>query len=379
MRRLILISLCLIVAACTPIEFDADISPTATEVPIAPQVMPAPDGGYFVDSDIMLDWAWRDLAADERYVVRVWYGDDAEDYREVWTEAAGISAEEQIDSYGRDMGAFYWQVAALKTDENGGFAEMASDWSEEQALQRVRRMPIDPLAESDMSDMARHMHEQGFGMVGELLHYARNFVHENTNIGEDNAATASERFLPDYSDAAQLMIDYAEGNIDAGPGLWCDGMTTAMHTVLAELGIESRLIFFYGQVPGYIVQHTMIEIFNADSQHWELHDPTFNLYFVDGAGEIASVERVVFGSLDDITACDGSGDCTEDNLATVQDYFGAFRYGYTNAFWVNPNRFDVSVRVEAFDNRNLPEFLTGNSRDFIFHFDSWEMPNQSED
>ncbi|MCA9890956.1 MAG: hypothetical protein KC546_21410 [Anaerolineae bacterium] len=144
-----------------------------------------------------------------------------------------------------------------------------------------------------------------------------------------------------------------------------------MHTVLAELGIESRLIFFYGQVPGYISQHTMIEVFNADTQLWELHDPTFNLYFVDGAGGIASVERVVFGNLDSVTACDASDDCTKDNLAIVQDYFDAFRYGYSNEFWVNPDRFDVSVRVEAFDNRNLPEFLTGNSRDFIFHFDSW--------
>ena len=78
------------------------------------------------------------------------------------------------------------------------------------------------------------------------------------------------------------------------------------------------------------------------------------------------------------TACDASGDCTQGNLAIVQDYFGAFRYGYTNEFWVNPDRFDVSVRVEAFDNRNLPEFLTGNSRDFIFHFDSWERPVSAE-
>ncbi|MCA9894062.1 MAG: hypothetical protein KC615_13830 [Anaerolineae bacterium] len=372
MRRLLAITLCLIMAACTPIEFAADISPTATDLPAVPQPIPVSANGTFVDSDITLGWTWRDLADNERFVVHLWYGDGADNYREVWSEAASISAQEQIDSYGRDVGAFHWQVAALKVNASGGFSEMASEWSEVQTLQRVRRMPIDPLPASEWSDMARHLHEQGYASIGELLHYTRNFVHDNTNIGEDNAASAHERFAADYSDAAQMMIDYAEGNIDAGPGLWCDGMTTAMHTVLAELGIESRLIFFYGQVPGYISQHTMIEVFNADTQLWELHDPTFNLYFVDGAGGIASVERVVFGNLDSVTACDASDDCTKDNLAIVQDYFDAFRYGYSNEFWVNPDRFDVSVRVEAFDNRNLPEFLTGNSRDFIFHFDSWE-------
>jgi hypothetical protein len=205
MLRIALFSLLfVIISACTPQT--ATPAPTVT-VPDAPQPAAVPNDGLFITPDFDVTWQWRDLTPDERYVVRLWYGDNDEDFREIWAETNTISVQEPIDSYGRDMGDFHWQVAALQTNEDGGFGAMVSDWSDIQTLQRVRRMPIDPVPESERSEMAAHLAAQNFDSTGELLHYYRQFVHEHTNIGQDNALTAFERFRADYADAAQMMID----------------------------------------------------------------------------------------------------------------------------------------------------------------------------
>lgn len=365
LRMIWMVLIVALIAACTPA---GSATPAPPEPPARPQPMVAVDEGLFVQPDFDIRWQWRELAPDERYVVRLWYGENSDDFREIWTETNAISVQEPIDSYGRDIGDFHWQVAALRTNEDGGFGSMISEWSEPQTLQRVRRMPLIPIPESERSEMARYLMAQDFDNTTEMLHFLRNFVHEHTYIGQDNATSAYERFQASYADAAQMMIDYAEGRIDKGPGLWCDGMTTAMHTILAELGIESRLVFLFGYDPGYINQHTMIEIFNPETQRWQLHDPTFNLYMIDEAEQIATIERLVFGSLDDVQGCGSSGTCDKATLAIVENYFDAFRYNYGDELWVNPDRFDVTERFPAHDGRNFPEFLTGNASDFIFHF-----------
>ena len=93
------------------------------------------------------------------------------------------------------------------------------------------------------------------------------------------------------------------------------------------------------------------------------------------SGQPASIERAVFGAWQTLEACDAQGICAYDNLSPVAQYYGAFRYGYSDTFWVNPDRFDVSQRIEAHGNRNLAELLTGNPRDFSFRFDSWTQGN----
>jgi hypothetical protein len=144
-----------------------------------------------------------------------------------------------------------------------------------------------------------------------------------------------------------------------------------MLTLLQELGVESRLIFLYADGGTGIGQHTMLEVFNPDTQQWEVHDPSEDLYFVDTqAHSRASIERLVFGPLDSIVGCDSAG-CSMERAASSKDLFDAFRYGQDDTFWVNPDRFDVSKRFPGNGGANLAEFLTGNPRDFMFRFDSW--------
>ena len=172
------------------------------------------------------------------------------------------------------------------------------------------------------------------------------------------------------------MYDFSLGNGDA-PSLLCSGRATSMLTMLHDLGIDSRLIFLYADAQGSIAEHTMLEVLNPDTQNWELHDPLTDYYVGDEHGERVSIERAVFGSVDDLQQC-RADDCSHEGIQHLLPYFAAFRYGYVNEIWINPDRFDISKRFADENDMNLAEYLTnGNPRSFTFFLDT-EKPDAAD-
>ena len=366
--RLVLLSAIAIavVAAVAYVAARRDDS-TATALPAgsAPQPVEPPDGLTFVESDLVLRWDWPpDLADGQTFALRLW-ADDVPP-QEIWTADSALNARDLIDSFSRDWGAFHWQVAVVRFSETDGFLGMASEWSPVRTLNRVRRISPTPYPAAQQSELARLVVDQKLEQATALIDFARHFIFTHTHD------TRQDQFAPDYSDALAMMLAASRGEGDA-PYLLCDGQSTAMLTLLQELGIESRLIFLYSDGDTKIHEHTVLEVFNPDTQRWEVHDPLNDNTFIDTAdGQRASAERLVFGPLDTVEGCVFDGTCGPEHMAFIRDYLEAFRYGYTDTFWVNPDRFDISRRFADNDNRNLAEYLTGNPREFQFRFDSWE-------
>lgn len=368
MKRAFVI-LIFLLSACTA----TTTLPTPEPYPFdAPQVLTPESDSEFVSSEITLSWDWSELGDNQLFVLRLWYGDETP--QEVWTRDKQINSQSLIDAYSRDVGEYFWQVAVINANEDGSFNSMGSEWSPLQTLYRVRRLSLESLPVENQSDTAKLVTEQGFDTSFERIQFLQNWIHENTYIGEELLI-----YEADYSDASQMMFNHAQGLSDA-PQMYCNGMSTVMLTTLHELGIESRLIFLYGEVPGWISQHTFLEVFNPDTQLWEVHDSTNNLYFIDTeTGEIADTRRMVFGNIDTIAGCTYDGDCQIEHFTdTIDQYMNAFRYGFTNEIWVNPDRLNISRRVTAFDNANFPEFMSNivgvPTQDLIFRFENWSVP-----
>ncbi len=338
--------------------------------PAAPPIVAPVDGTAFVESDMVLEWEWpRALPANQTFAVRLWFGEDAP--REVWTSETSLSAQEMIDSYSQQIGAFHWQVALIQVAEGGGFESMASEWSPIQTLSRVRHISPTPYAAADQSPLTQHILAQNLPTATEVIDYTRQLIYDNALSGHEGRDDKNVV-------AIQMMYDHLQGQSEK-PYLWCDGRATALMTLLREMGIDSRLIFLYGDNSSQVQEHTFLEVFNPDTQQWEVSDPFFNIYYVDTNSQgRASIERLVFGPLDTIAGCDGvSGTCGPENIKPYRKYFEAFRYGYTDTFYVNPDRFDLSKRFPNNEGANLSEYLTGNPRDFKFIFDSWVTENAS--
>ncbi|MBI5959793.1 MAG: hypothetical protein HY866_13720 [Chloroflexi bacterium] len=341
---------------------DKGVTPPNVPLPVSPL-----SGEFFVDSQVTLRWDYLpDLAPRQTFAVQIWYEDEA--LRENWTNERQFDAQASIDSYEQEIGAFSWQVAVINLAETGGFESMGSAWSPVQTVERVRRIRPMPIPEAQRSAAARLVMTQEYASTSEMITRVRHFI--NSNSDDETQDT----FAADYHDALDMIAAHSNGQ-GPSPRLLCDGQATAMLTLLGELGIESRLIFLYGDNIDQIYEHTLLEVFNPSTQHWELHDVLSDVSFADENGNPTSIERMVFGVLDTVSVCDKDGECA---LFPEADYnykihFEAFRYGYTDTFWVNPDRFDLTKRFPSNDNKNLAEYLTGNPRDFVFRLDNWAV------
>ncbi len=331
---------------------------------LAPQPLSPQDGWVFVESDLVLRWDWPPgLAENQAFAVKVWY--ENKPPVETWTQETRFEAQESIDSYSRDLGTFYWQVAVVKVSPERGFEGVDSAWSPVQSLHRVRRFIPTPYPVDQQSDTAKWITSLHLSSHTEIIDYMNGFIAVNSTSGDP-----PEPYKPNRSDAVAMMLAYSQGRGEK-PSMWCNDRSTAMLTLLQELGAESRLIFLYGGNASSIAEHTMLEVFNPDTQRWELYNPG-DLHFIDrDTQKRVSIERLVFGPLDNILGCNSKGECDAEQVTRFEKLFQAFRYGYSDTFWVNPDRFDVSKRFPDNDNKNLAEYLTGDPRDFVFRFDSW--------
>ncbi len=345
-------------------------APATSSQPAAEPTAPMPkspaNGSDFVDADIRLGWSWSPgLAERQMFALRIW----AEDLpnQEIWTEDYEIPVKPIIDSFGIDFGRFFWQVAIVNRTVSGNFASMGSDWSEIVELQRLRRERIPTTPRDQMSAAARIFDDQDFS-ASRLIDAVHLFVHKNSETNEQL------QYAPDYSDAINLMLTYAQGESSERPRLLCDGRSTAMLTILKELGIESRLVFLYKDENGWISQHTVLEVFNPDTQFWQTHDVGSDFYYIAPVSGIrVNVESILFDASTHIIGCpiDGSP-CSAEVSADWLTYFEALRYGHTYEVWVNPDRFDLSARFAGQGDRNLAEFIgAGDPRRVTFRLDSW--------
>ncbi len=314
-----------------------------------------------------LEWVWTpELSDTQRYAIRVWAKDKP--YQEIWTVDDSLSVQDTIDSFSVAVGNYFWQVAVVNVNADGAFESMGSAWSEQFELQRVRRFSIPTRDYADMSAAARYFHDLNLSAT-ETIDAVHRFIQTNSIPDEQQSYHA------DYSDAIDLMFNYAQDNSEEQPLLQCDGRSTAMLTILQELGIESRLVFLYSPVPGYLSQHTTLEVFNPDRQRWQVHDLSWDFYYVEAEPmERVSAERILFGSRDSLSGCPiAGGTCTAEVMEESVGYFDALRYGYTYEIWVNPDRFEVSTRFEGQQGRNLAEFVgDGYPQRVTIRMDGWE-------
>ncbi|MCY3574237.1 MAG: LysM peptidoglycan-binding domain-containing protein [Chloroflexi bacterium] len=347
------------------------VGQTLTFASPPPQLLAPEYGKDFVESDLELAWQWEgDLRQNQLFALRLWA--EGRDALEVWTSQSSVNAQREIDSYSVDYGKFYWQVAVVNLDTAGGFASMGSAWSEARSLQRLRRLSLAALPYVEMSAAAQSFADQELS-ASELIDAVHLFIHENSQTNEQPAYAA------DYADAIDMMFAHAQGENSDMPQLLCDGRSTAMLTLLREFGIESRLVFLYADTPGYISQHTMLEVFNPDTQRWQVHDVGFDFYFVDGAREgRVNAAPLLFGKHDTVLGCPiAGGVCSRSVAGQSLSYFEALRYGHTFEVWANPDRFDISDRFAGQANMNLAEFIgDGDSTRVTLRLESWlEFPN----
>jgi hypothetical protein len=153
---------------------------------------------------------------------------------------------------------------------------------------------------------------------------------------------------------------WSAGNL---PGLCCSSRAQAMREIVVSLGIQSRLVHVYSSDYDEVMSHTFLEILNEDTGEWEVHDPDYNIYYIDKrSGQRLPVSRLILVGLQGVVPCNSDSNCgyTKTKAMLLKDhYLGAAMYdfrmdGVAPVVIVNTDRFSLS---KVFSKNGSIEFI----------------------
>jgi hypothetical protein len=180
------------------------------------------------------------------------------------------------------------------------------------------------------------------------------FVHDNSlHLTDDEyKAYAFKREI-----VVKRLILTSQGHEEVKPHLSCGSRAFAMRDILATFGVTSRLIQIYSDAYTIVKGHRMLEVFNPESQTWELWDPDYRVTYVNSVTKKPeNIINIVFGDIELIVPKDnGSEGWKETNTEELKthNFFGAvlfepFKNGpYNGVILINQKKFDINKTFEG--------------------------------
>ena len=142
-----------------------------------------------------------------------------------------------------------------------------------------------------LSKITEHLGDITQGNCTSAIVRVRNYVHSAIGKGDN------------YPDPPRLIIPiltaiyrYHAGIRTEGAGIFCCACVCAMAAILHSCGIMSRPVAIYStasHVSGHLINsHALLEVFNSDSKHWELHDVVYDVGYgmMGREGPISALE-----------------------------------------------------------------------------------------
>ncbi len=137
------------------------------------------------------------------------------------------------------------------------------------------------------------------------------------------------------------------------PHLSCGPRALAMKLILEKAGIQSRLVHLFSDNFSFFGDHTLLEVFNPDTQKWEIQDPDSNAYFIDTrTKERASIAEMIFDDIANFSLASGRVEETEKDWQerVMTHYFEGAVYDFEisqsskSVFIYNPERLSLDKK-----------------------------------
>lgn len=196
--------------------------------------------------------------------------------------------------------------------------------------------------------------------VTSRIDFAREFVYANSihKIDDD-----SSEYAYDTARVLQMLYDTYQGGKNP-PHLVCDTRTYALDKILRKLKLNTRVVMIFSDEGDSVGNsHTFLEVFNPDTQAWEVQDPDYNVVYVDQRNQqrVSATDLLMY-DLSSITPVSSSPEMAESARKTLMPkYFEAMvvlARGQDSFALINTSRYEVS-KVQTFlpgENENYDEF-----------------------
>jgi hypothetical protein len=151
------------------------------------------------------------------------------------------------------------------------------------------------------------------------------------------------------------------------PHLSCGPRALAMKAVLDALAIESRVVQVFSDDFDVVSSHTFLEVYDDDAHRWVVHDPDYDLSYVDArTGEPVPLMRLIMGDLRWIApvSARGRGWAVHNAECLKTHYFEAAKYraadGDCDVILVNADRFSMAKQFVGNHDMTFAEFSRQN-------------------
>jgi hypothetical protein len=183
--------------------------------------------------------------------------------------------------------------------------------------------------------------------TADIIRAVMEFVHDNSLhlVDDEHSAYAYDGPLV----TKKLLLAY-QGQKNEKPHLSCGPRSCLTRDLLTRLGITSRPIQLFSTAHKDVQGHRLLEVFNPETQTWEVWDPDYRVTYVDAlTKKSVDIMAILFGDLEKILPKDGNTEGwkeTHTEELKEDNYFGAA------LFEVPPQQIQYSViiiNLEKFD------------------------------
>lgn len=247
-----------------------------------------------------------------------------------------------------------------------------------------RATPAQPTVQTEdqaykqaLTAIAAYIQRHRFSNDTQRIDFIRDWVNQNSIHLIDKAHAQYAFNVPKV--ISMLWQTYLTDQ--APPHLSCGPRAAAMQAILNKLGMQNRTVFIFTDNYAQVQSHTFLEVFNRDTQKWEIQDPDFNIYYIDVRTQkrLATAD-LIWGDLDMLVPKSMTAQGWEENNVVIlkQDYFEAMMYPAKNKdqqsiILINHDRFDPKKNFP--DNGNI----TFNNFAMRFYKNPVFLVNQDQD
>ena len=201
------------------------------------------------------------------------------------------------------------------------------------------------LGQNMLITIRKYIESQCFHSETETIDFIRDWVYRNSIHKMD-----AEHYEYAYDTPRVLfMLWHTYQTSKDYPHLSCGPRAYVMKAILDDLQIPNRIIMIFANNYFAINGHIFLEVFDRDTQNWEVQDPDFNISYIDihnrkrlpGAG-------LIWGDLNSVIPVSPTKEGWEQNHVAhlKRDYFGAMMFvnfldGERSVMLINLSRFSA--------------------------------------
>lgn len=219
----------------------------------------------------------------------------------------------------------------------------------------------------EIKSIVDYLNSQVFKTESEKFDFIRNWIYKNSIHDVDSTYNLKDAF--NVQKSLSMMWKTHKTETDR-IRLTCGPRAMAMKYILDKLEKKSRIVMIFSDASDQVESHTFLEVFNVEAKQFEIHDPDYNIYYVDHNSNRIDIFELIFNDHEKIyPVSDDKKGWGNNNMIHIKDmYLKAFMYGNPVTtkrpiVVINKAKFNLNKKFSRNGNISFYEFTKKYYRD----------------